>query len=457
MTPTILLALCTLLQQPAQQAPGPETLRGAYFQVTAYFQERKLAEEALAAAEAVAKPLAPLFGSVAIERKGAVVTGERMTIHLYWANFAFGGESPKPGACAREFAFTSDTTRAGYVAITPASVQGVLGMTGLPLHTKLDVARVAGQLWAQRASPKAAAWPYWFLEGGTTWAAEEACRARSWMQKRAEYPAAASDVARVQLLDTHKGLPDLFSFVEGVPGGLTAVERQAVAGEVFRFLKLPANQELLDMLAYATRVTKQDDVQAAVAKVLHSKVGNESAHQRLDDAFVAWVRAEKPAWQELYGSLWPVGDTWIQAAAERNALSWRADVIPGEHYELAGEVAFIPAQHRQANVLLARGEHTFVQLALVADHGVDVSVFDAALPESERWKKIATGETKALAEGKFVPFRVVANQKSLEVWIEGKPLLALTDVGTTLAGAWGLGAYAGSCCAWRNVQFKALR
>jgi hypothetical protein len=260
----------------------------------------------------------------------------------------------------------------------------------------------------------------------------------------------AQDMLRTKLL------PDVFSFVDSIPGGLTAVERQCVASQLFRFFKEPANAKMLDSVAYAARMTKQEDAAGAMARVMRSVVGDEKAQGALNTAFDAWLAAQRPAWQELHGSMWPLGDTWIQAAHDANAMSWRADVDPGEHYELSGEAAFFPAEHRQANLLLARGEFTFVQVAFVADHGVDVSQFDTRRGETERWKKLATAELSTMTEGRFIPFRVVAQKAALEVWIDEKPVLALPDTGSPLAGAWGLGAFAGSCCAWRNIAFKAL-
>lgn len=454
MSPTFLLALCTTICGTSQGKV--ETLRGAHFEVTAHFEARQLAEQALAAAEAVVPHVEPLFGKIAIERKGAVVTGERMPIHLYWASFAWEGSPPAPTGYGREFAFTSDATHGAYVVIRPPSVESALSMTGLPLQTKLDVAREAAQLWARRASPLAVRWPYWFLEGGAAWAAEEACRTRGWFQTRAEYPAAATQMLRTQELSRTKTLPPLFAFVEGLPSGLTSDERVAVASQLFHFLKEPSNAKLLDNAAYAARVTKQDDVPAAVARVMRSVAGDKAAQEALEAAFDTWLSAQKPAWQELHGSLWPLGDTWIQAAHETNALAWRADVAPGVHYELSGEVAFLPGQHRQANLLLARAESTFVEVAFVADHGVDVLQFDVRRPETERWKTLTSAKLDSVKEGRFLPFRVVAKQSALEVWIDEKPVLSLADVGAPLAGAWGLGSFASSCCAWRNVAFKDL-
>lgn len=454
MIPTFLLAFCATIV-PASQAKV-ETLRGAHFEITAHFEARKLAEEALAAAESVVPHLEALFGPVAIERKGAVVTGPRMPIHVYWAKFDWTDGGPAPASCARELAFTSDATNQGYVVITPVSVMNALSAAGLPLRVKLDVARVAAQLWARRASPLAPRWPYWFLEGGTAYAAEEGCRARGWLPSRLEYPALATEILHVQALERAHGLPSVFAFVDGIPGGLTASERQAVADQLFRFLKEPANALLLDKVAYAARVTKQDDVAAAVARVMRSVVGDTQAEEQLDAAFVAWLRVLRPAWLEVHASLWPVGNTWMQAAGGSNAMTWRADVAPSARYELSGETAFFPAEHRQANVLLARTEHTFVQVAFVADHGVDVTQFDTRRADNERWKKLASAEVASLKEGRFIPFRLVADKTALEVWVEGTQLLSLTDVDVTLAGAWGLGTFAGSCCAWQSIAFKEL-
>ena len=49
MIPTFLLALCATVSEASQAKV--ETLRGAHFEVTAHFEARKLAEEALAAAD----------------------------------------------------------------------------------------------------------------------------------------------------------------------------------------------------------------------------------------------------------------------------------------------------------------------------------------------------------------------------------------------------------------------
>ncbi|MDZ4774538.1 MAG: hypothetical protein SGI72_15530 [Planctomycetota bacterium] len=456
MSPTFLLALCTTIQN--ANVPKVETLRGAHFEVVAHFDGRKLAEEALVAAEAVAIPLTPIFGPVELARRGAVITEPRMPIHLFWnpAEFAEEAQRSPPTNYASEFAFTSATTRAAYVLITPASVGNALGATGLPVHTKLAVARQAAELWAHRASPLAARWPYWFLEGGATYAAEEACIAKGFIQSRLEYPASSSLHLRTKQLLAASGLPNLFAFVDGFPGGLTNDERRAVASQLFRFLKEPAHAKVIETVAYAARVTKQDDVAEAVSRVLRSVVGDAQAQGRLEASFDTWLRGQVPAWEELHGALWPVGDTWIQAAVSVNAIAWRADVSALERYEITGETAFFPAEHRQSNVLLARTEHTFVAVAFVADHGVDVLEFDARRPESERWKKLGESPIEAVKEGRFIPFKIVANGKAIEVWIDDKPVLSLADCGTALAGGWGLGVYQGSCCAWRNLGFKAL-
>lgn len=456
MTATFLLALCSALA--SEDQAKVETLRGAHFEVTAHFDARKLAEEALVAAEAVVSSLESVFGKVEIERKGAVVIGPRMPIHLFWspAEFAQAAADHLSVPAAGGHAFTSDKAEVACVLIVPPSVSNALSATGLPLHTKLDVAREAAHLWARRASPLATRWPYWFLEGGSAWAAEEACRSKQWIQSYIEYPEAASRILRTQMLLAGNALPNLFAFVDGFPSGLTADERRAVASQLFRFLEDPANAEIMDTVAYAARVTKQDDVPAAVARVMRSKIGDTAAQSAFEGAFDAWLRAQRPAWEELHGSLWPVGDTWIQAADAANALAWRADVAPDDQYEISGETALFPAERRQANLLLARGQHTFLEVAFVADHGVDVLQFDARRPEAERWKTLTSAPLEAVKEGRFMPFRIVADKSALEVWVDGKPVLSLADTGTTLAGAWGLGSFSGSCCAWRNLGFKDL-
>ncbi|MBL8857508.1 MAG: hypothetical protein JNL28_03255 [Planctomycetes bacterium] len=439
---------------PIKAAATQRSARGAHFLVVAHWDSQASADTALAAAEAVVPFAESIFGQLA--PVGAVP----IQIHLFAsaAALAASEHARSHGAHALEGSFVCDESGSAFVAARPELDAVTLDLIGLPLPTRFDVAQAAFEACARRAWTHAARLPGWLYEGAAIWAAEEAVAARHWAKERDEEPGAATRTLRAQVLLANGALPEWLALIEGVPAGLTRDERRAVLAQWFRFLKTSEQAPLLARLVDAARRSGAEaDAQAFVARAARTAVARDAAGAALQTGFEDWLRARAPAWQELHGALWPLGNVWAQAAGrDHNALTWRVLPPASSHYELKGELTILPGATRQANVLLGRAADAFVQVAFIADYGIDVFRFSAAPGKQAQWKKLATVAIPELTEGTQHAFKLVAHGARLVVWLADKPVLALDVPENALDGAFGLGAYAGSACLWRELALKEL-
>lgn len=460
---TCLLALALTAGQAATPSVATrpaevDALRlGEHFALEAHGLSRSIAERALVVLERVVPFAEAVHGPVVIERRGAVVRGERLRVQLFAspAALAVAWDALKQEPPPDPDAFTDPDTNVAWIALRPTVSSEFIDTLGLPRPTIHALAREGARLYARRSRGAAAALPFVYEEGASQLVAHRTCGALLPLEDRLEDPASSRLALRAQELIPSGGVPDVFAFLGGSPAGLTHEERRALAAEFFEFLAIAENRAVFQTLCYAARVTKQEDTQAALATSLRLAVGDDAARASFQASFERWLGSRAPRWEELHGDLWPLGDTLLQSAGLSNALCWRRSAPFEAGYEMSGEVALFPGEHRQANLLLGRSATGFVQVSFVADHGVDVLRF-VADPNGGAWSALGSAEVAALSEGRWTTFRVLADGARLEVWIDDKPLLNLQDAALPAPCVFGLGAYSGSTCAWRKLAFKAL-
>ena len=458
------MALAAAVAQNAPVAPAPVggepvvVLRGEHFELVAHGLARPVAEQALTVCEATIPRVEAGHGRVVVERRGAVVTGERLHVELCADAAAL--EHARAAASSRQLpdprAFTDPETKTAWIAVWPGVTREYLEALGLPRPALVALARESARVGILRARGSLAPLPYVYLEGTCARIAREVCDRIVPLPERLEDPQASTLCLGAQRLIATGGIPDLFAFLEGTPFGLTNDERRALAVELFEFLDNGEHEAVLDALTSAARLTQQSDTQAALGAAFRAAVGDAAARAAFQSAFESRLAALVPPWEELHPSLWVVKGTYLQSAGATNAVCWRRLAPCAGSYECRGQVAFMPGEHRQANLLLGPSETGFVQVSFVADHGVDVLRFDAHGTPDGTWSTLASAPLGGLVEGEFVPFRIVVGTRALEVWIAGKPALTLQEPGLPLPCAFGLGAYAGTTCAWKDLVFKDL-
>lgn len=439
---------------PPSTCSGETTAKGPHFEIRAHFDSQPAADMALKAAEAAVPFAESIYGRLEEDLK------EPLAIHLYAtaAEYLAVESQLTHGRFARNGSFTSDATHAAYVALQPELSPAALAITGLPLQTRLFVAHEATHLICHRLWSNAGSQPFWFSEGAALWAAEEAVEAQKWWPSRMEYALTSSNAQSVRRLFDSSAPPDVLALIHGLPGGLTFDERQAVSGAMFRYLKGPAQRDVLAKIVEAARGAGDgSDVQGAIARATSLVLQSDESKDSFQAGFEKSVLDLGPAWDEVHRALWPVGDVWAQAAfANTNAIAWRTQPAGCEHYAIAGEFAILPGASHQLNLLLARSQKSFVQVSFTAGFGLDVFHFDAARGNEGAWKKLATVEVESIVEEQYVPFRVVVEGNTVSVYLGDKPVCAPAVEGHPMQGAWGLGALAGSAGLWRKLAFRRL-
>lgn len=446
--------LTSVAQSPVAKPVEQVSARGAHCEIVAHFAVQRAADDALAAAEAAIPFAESIFG--ALDAKLA----EPLRIHVYAtaADYLAVEDKLTHGAFARNLSFTSDVTKEAYVALQPEMSGAAFAVTGLSLQTRMIVAHETAHVVCHRLWPNAPSQPFWFAEGAALWVAEEACRARGWMPDPMQFPLTSTNALRCRARLAAQSLPDALIIMNGLPGGLTFDERYAVSGAIFRYLKSAPRQPLLARIVDAARrAGGGTDIQATISHALSKVIAAEDARTEFQTGFETSVRETKPEWDETYRALWPVGDVWAQAAfATTNAIAWRTQDAASDHYEISGELSILHGSNHQMNLLLARTEHSFVQVSFTAAFGVDVFEFDSTRGPEKAWNKLATVELKSIYEEQYAAFKVVVEDQTVTVFIGEKPVCAPQIEGHPMQGAWGLGALAGSVGLWRKLAFKAL-
>ena len=129
---SLALALATPLAAARTPSAPDSVATGAHFRIQAHFANDKVAQDALATAEA-AWPLATaLFGAVELAE------GEKLVVHLYrnTADYERAEDALTHGNFKQSLTFTSHATREAHIALQPDLSDSALARIGLTMLTR---------------------------------------------------------------------------------------------------------------------------------------------------------------------------------------------------------------------------------------------------------------------------------------------------------------------------------
>jgi hypothetical protein len=224
-------------------------------------------------------------------------------------------------------------------------------------------------------------------------------------------------------------------------------DRYAVRAMFFRFLASGAHAARLPKIASAVRAAGAGpDHGKKVAAAVTRTVGG-----GLQAAFDRFVADARPAWSEVFRSLWTEGPTWRQAAfAEKNALAWRCDPVPGG-LVASGGLQILPGGRQQMNFLFGRSDRGFYSVAFVADRGF--TVFDYAA-RGEEWQQLGAGNAPQLRLGVRSRFAVEAAARKLTIRVDDQHWAFELPRPLPDEVFWGVGAQSGSAGIWHDVTVE---
>lgn len=437
---------------PASATDKESVEKGAHFRVVAHFDAPKLAQDALATAEAAWSACAEVFGEI------QVTPDTLLEVNLYrnTADYEVADQRFAGGKFAANLSFSTPSTKACYIAVQPDLSNDALAKVGLTLLTRQVIAHEAAHVYSYRAWNNTSTQPLWIGEGAAQWISKKTMTSGRWIADPAEDPMLATFSSRVKDLESAHKLPTLASILDDKIGELDLNERYAVWLAAFEFLHEAQHAKLFpEIVAAARRIGSGPDHGARLARDVRGIIGDDAALTALDGEFKAFVHAQNPRWSEVYRSLSTSGTTWFQTAFESvNAIAWRTEMVATDNYELSGEVEIYDGPAQQMNVLLGRTDHGFVQVSFTAGYGLDVFEFDNQRIGDAQWKKLGTLKHAKVVSGKPIPFRLSIAKSKLSIAIDGKKALDADAGDHAMRGAFGLGAQASSAGAWRKITLK---
>lgn len=446
----LLVLLLGLTLAPTIRAEDdPTTVReGRWFRVVCHFDHERVADEALAAVEAIGPIARGLYG---LREPGEE---ERLAVHLYRtiADYEAVDQELTGGRFQRNLAFAHHASKSAHVAVQPPVSEEVLDELGLPYLTGNLLAHEAAHLLRYRAMPSFRSHPMWVVDGAAIRLALQGELARGRIPGIESNPLSATEIGHGRRLLDGGSLPSVADLFHDRTDGLTFYERYACRWLFFEFL---ASGPYAEGFAKALKKLRQMGGGADFADRLEKRVvGATAPVEALEAAFHAWLGGLEPAWREVYRSLDLRDGAWVQTAfSTTNAIAWRTDPVGSNRYTLGGRVELLPSATLQMNVLLDKTKRGFVSIALRADGWLTLFEYDAS---RDHWNRRGSVEHAALKQKGPVAFLVRVESSRLSVFLEGQEAISVDLPDRTMDGPWGLGAQAGTCGVWYDIAVRPL-
>lgn len=334
-----------------------------------------------------------------------------------------------------------------HVLLQPPVSDAALAEIGVPAQTLRLCAHETAHLVRERL-PNAGSHPAWLKDGVAQIVSERAMRAVGGAGERGADPWTSAQIVRVRRAIADGSLPAFADLLNDAQGTMSMTTRYDARWAVCAWM------EDLGAFDAVLRDARRFGGGSNYAPRLNSRVMSALAGAGVDEpdvAFRAWVGEQRADWEEVYRCLSVGPDAWTQIAfPETNAIAWTTGELANDAYTLSGSVEILAGAKHQMNVLLARDGTGFVSVALTAGWGVTVFRYESA---ANRWTRLASAESPALAVGRAVAFEVAASGRHFRVSLDGAAVVE-GDAPEPLAGPWGVGAQAGSAGLWRGVVFK---
>jgi hypothetical protein len=432
-------------------APGSVRKEGDRYALICHGGDEALAGRALAVVEEAWPIVAETFGVPDAKPERLLEVHFYRTVEGYQA----ADDALTGGKFRRNLAMSHWDTRTAHVALQPPCRDETVRALGLPPLTVVLLAWEAAHVARYELCANFRDHPQWFGDGLAASVAAKVVTSRH-PSPLGAVPYWANDMARVQRLLAEGKLPPARSILSDEVDDLDLRDRYATRFVFFSFLAGEPNRARLAEVAGAIRRTGGGAGYAeSVRKVATDAFG------RSDEAFAAFVGELHPQWDEVFRSLWPVGDDRVQVAfPDTNAIAWRTEPVASAAFKAQGSLRILPGDARQMNFLFARTEEGFYSLAFVADQGF--VLFDHRSKTGE-WNRVGEGNAPGLRLGVTTDFAVEGRGAKLKVTLDGKSWDF--DLPRELPDSivWGLGAQAGpkdaatgSAGLWKGVSIDAL-
>lgn len=446
----VALAVLCSISLPLRGAPSAEqsVAEGDHFRIVCEFTDEKGAAKALQAAEAVWPSIVLLWGAPVGPLE------KRLVVHVYpdAQSYETAEQGLTGGRFKKNLSFSSYVTGESYVAVQPELTPAARAEIGLPLTTLRVVAHEAAHIATYRLVPNHESHPDWLAEGYATWSEQKAIESLGWSKSAEEEPYVSTATVRCQRLIANKRFPTAAVLVANAPSELDFYDGYAVDRLFFRFLQEKRADLAKRALARIVQLGGGADFAARSAAELDTIFGK--GLTQLDKDFRAFVGDLHPVWDEVLRTLETEGDSWTQAAFEQNAIAWHTKPVGKLPFELRGFAKVLEGAP-QMNVLLDRSDAGFLSVALRAEDGGSITLFEFD-SKSEAWNKLGSVPAAGIEIGKEFVFHVsISKSKKLLVEVgEAKAAIQVSaDVSKReCTGPWGLGVQAHGAGIWRSVR-----
>ena len=377
---------------------------------------------------------------------------KKLVIHIYRtvADYEAAEQAHTGGRFKRNLAFAHWNSRSAHVALQPTVSDAVLARHGLPLQTRNLVIHEASHILRYDRMSNYRSHPKWFGDGAAQFLKYKTLVALGWIEGLMQDPMSAKAFLRVQALLEKERLPTVDSLFRDQRGDLDFYELYAAKRLLFTWLATGKRRATLDTIRdELRRMGGGRDFVARMRDVVEASFGKRT-YARLDKDWHAWIRKQRPAWDEIYRSLDASGSSWMQAAFPKtNAVCWRVTPTPPDAtYTLRGRLEFLPGDGKQMNALLCRSEAGFISVAFTAGYGINVFDYRA---KGNQWNTLAKMELEAIRRGDPIPIELHVDDQTLRIHVAGKQVIEVTIPGAQdVLGAWGLGAQRGSAGIWHE-------
>lgn len=446
------LAACATAQTESNAPRATDAPRalGKFFQVTCEGGTEEMARQALAVVEPVWPIVRKAFGLASARPQ------KPLPIYLYRTvdGYLAADQRLSGGKFQPNQAMSHWNTKSAHVAMQPPCSDECLESFGLPMQTQAMLAWEACHVARFELCANFRSHPGWFHDGLAATVAREALAEVH--GELGEQPFFQQRWWRVRALAESGDLPNAAALLADQTQSLDMRDRYAARIAFFNFARSTARQKIVTLAKKIRQTGGGKAYRGKIAKAARMSLGP------LDAKFRKQVAATKPVWNEVYRSLWCLGDEWRQVAfAGTNAIAFRTEPVRGGSFEATGKVYIVAGEAQQMNFVFGRTDQGFYSLAFVA--GTGFTLFDHRF-DGNQWLRLLRGNAPNCKPGIDVPFAVRGVGKKLEVELAGRTWKVDLPRKLPEEIVWGIGAQChvrergyGSAGVWRGVTVGTSR
>jgi hypothetical protein len=422
---------------------------GSLFRLVCHFQNAKLADEALGAAELALRGATEVFGT----SRASVSTPRDIHLYRHVADYVKREGRVTGGRFRHNLAFSSFLYRNAHIAIQPECTDALLGEIGLPAVTRRQITHEAAHLLCFATLESFRNHPLWYSEGAAMWIADRALRDKGWSPGIEEDPVTSTRIHLVKQMVNAGRRPPIRKILQDDLAGISSEERYALYWLLFTYLKRGDRRARFQRVLFkAQGLAPGSDFPT---RLLHAfeRAFDEEGYATLDKGFDQFIASLHPEWDEVEIALEPKGRRWMQIAfPDAPAAAWRVGRIEKPSFSIGGYLRILPGHDQAASLLLARSTRGHLAVRFTAGRDVELRAFHAA---DRRWESLARSPLDDLRLGKKIRFRVVVRKQLIRVVVNRKLALEHTAAGWDLQAPWGVAVSEGSAAEWDSVRLRS--